>query len=199
MAIADSGNDILIGDYCDAATEDCLVALRKTGAAAFSFLKLCVYAQLMTEGQFNELVAQTIQFRVISYWRDHALSRRPQGVYGSRMTGIEVHRHIDLGMAVGIVSASMATNQTMTSKQYDEIVITTTLINDLVDFRGDTWRNQRENVVLRGVRGCLCVYLDGLLSECIGGAAIMIGRGKIFALLITCFCNWMMMSSGHKL
>ncbi|KAM0721301.1 hypothetical protein Q7P37_003589 [Cladosporium fusiforme] len=198
MAIADSGNDILIGDYCDAATEDCLSSLQSIGASAFAFLKLCVYAEFMTEWQFNQLVAQVIQFRIISYWRDHALPHRPQGVYGSRMSGLGVHRHIDLGMAVGIVSASTATGETITAGEYTDIVHTSTLINDLLDFRGDTWRNQRENVVLRGVRGCLCEYLDGLLVECIRGAASLAGRGKIFAFLIMCFCNWMLMSSGHK-
>lgn len=53
MAIADSGNDILIADYCDAATENCLESLQKEGAAAFSFLKLCVYAGRMTDWQFD--------------------------------------------------------------------------------------------------------------------------------------------------
>lgn len=198
MAITDSGNDILIGDYCDAASEDCLKALQKVGAAAFSFLKVCVYAGLMTDWQFDLLVAQVIHFRVISYWRDHALSRRPRGVYGSRMTGLDVHRHIDLGMAVGIVSASMATGQDMSLAEYKDLVATSVLINDLVDFRGDTWRNQRENAVLRGVRGSLCIYLDGLISKCIRGAAATTRRGKIFALMNMCFCNWMLLSSGHK-
>lgn len=198
MAIADSGNDILIGDYCDAATEERLKALQNVGAAAFSFLKLCVYAGMMTDWQFDHLVAQVIHFRIISYWRDHALSRRPHGVYGSRMTGMEVHRHIDLGMTVGIVSASMATGQTMSAEEYKDLVNASVLINDLVDFRGDTWRNQRENVVLRGVRGCLCTYLDDLVAQCIGGAADMVGRGQIFALMVMCFCNWMLLSSGHK-
>ncbi|KAF1935118.1 hypothetical protein EJ02DRAFT_389653, partial [Clathrospora elynae] len=199
MAIADSGNDILIGDYCDAATEDRLVALQKIGGAAFAFLKLCVFAGLMTDWQFDHLVAQTIHFRVISYWRDHALARRPRGVYGSRMTGMEVHRHIDLGMTVGIVSASMATGQTMSAEDHKNLVDSCVLINDLVDFRGDTWRNQRENVVLRGVRGNLCRYLDDLNARTIGGASIMIRRGKIFALMVMCFCNWMLLSSGHKM
>lgn len=199
MAIADSGNDILIGDYCEAATEDRIKALQVDGAAAFSFLKLCVYAGMMTDWQFDHLVAQTVQFRIISYWRDHALSRRPKGVYGSRMNGMEVHRHIDLGMTVGIVSASMASGQTMTAEEYEDLVNVTVLINDLVDFRGDTWRNQRENVVLRGVRGNLCEYLDNLLCTCIGGSAIMIRRGRIFSLMIMCFCSWMLTSSGHKL
>ena len=199
MAIADSGNDILIGDYCDAATDDCLRSLQQIGAAAFAFLKLCNYAGLMTDWQFDQLVAQTIHFRVISYWRDHAVERRPRGVYGSRMTGFEVHRHIDLGMAVRIVSASIATGQEMSLGDYKDLVATSVLINDLVDFRGDTWRNQRENVVLRGIRGSLCSYLDGLISACIGGAANTTRRGKIFALMNMCFCNWMLLSSGHKI
>jgi hypothetical protein len=83
----------------------------------------------------------------------------------------------------------------MNADDYRDTVKTTTLINDLVNFRGDTWNNQRENVVLRGARGCLCVYLDGLLGDCIGGAA---RRGKIFALNIMVFCSWKVMSSGHK-
>lgn len=199
MAIADSGNESLIGDYCEAATENRIRALQVDGAAAFSFLKLCVYAGMMTDWQFDHLVAQTVQFRIISYWRDHALSRRPRGVYGRRMTGMEVHRYIDIGMTVGIVSASMASGQTMIAEEYEDLVNVTVLINDLVDFRGDTWRNQRENVVLRGVRGNLCEYLDNLLCDCIGGSAVMVRRGKIFALIIMCFCSWMLMSSGHKL
>ena len=198
MALADSGNDILIADYCDAASKDCLVALQKTGAAAFAFLKLCEYAGMMSESQFNDLVAQTIQFRVIGYYRDHAASRRPRGVYGSRMTGLDVHRYVDLGSIIGVVCASLATGSSMIAADYRDTVKTTALINDLVDFRGDTWRNQRENVVLRGVRGCLCSYLDGLLLDCIGGAAALAIRGKVFALNIMSFCNWMLLSSGHK-
>lgn len=198
MALADSGNDILIADYCDAASKDCLLALQKMGAAAFAFLKLCVYADMMSDSQFNHLVAQTIHFRVIGFYRDHAVSRRPRGVYGSRMTGLDAHRYVDLGSIIGVVCASLATGESMIAGDYRETVKVTALINDLVDFRGDTWRNQRENVVLRGVRGCLCVYLDGLLSDCIGGAATLTRRGKIFALNIMSFCNWMMMSSGHK-
>jgi hypothetical protein len=199
MAIADSGNDILIGDYCDAATEDRLAALQKEGAAGFSFLKVCVYAGLMSDWQFDHLVAQIIQFRILSYWRDHAVSRRPRGVYGSRMTGREVHRHIDLGMVVAVVSASLSTGETITAGEYADLVDTTVLLNDLLDFRGDAWRKQRENVVLKGVRGCLCTYLDGLITECITGAAGMIRRGMTFGLVVTTFCNWMLMSSGHKM
>lgn len=199
MALADSGNDILIGDYCDAASDERLEALQQEGAAGFAFLKLCVYAGIMTDWHFDHLVAQIIQFRVLSYWRDHALSRRPGGAYGSRMTGMGVHRHIDLGMVIGIVSASLATGETITGAEYTDLVNTTVIINDLLDFRGDTWRKQRENVVLKGVRGCLCTYLDGLICECIEGATALIRRGDVFALVVMTFCNWMLMSSGHKL
>jgi hypothetical protein len=198
MAISDSGNDILIADYCEAASEDSLVALQKQGAAAFSFLKICVYAGLVADWHFDLLVAQVVQFRVIGYWRDHTVSRLPRGVWGSRMTALSTHRHIDLGIAVRVVSASIATGQTMTRKGHRDLVDTFVLFNDLVDFRGDTWRNQRENVVLRGVRGCLCSYFDGLLSRCIRGAAALIRRGEIFAFNIMAFCNWMLMGSGHK-
>jgi hypothetical protein len=194
MALADSGNDILIADYCDAASKNCLLALQQTGAAAFAFLKLCVYAGTMTDEQFNHLVAQTIHFRVIGFFRDHAVARRPQGVYGSRMTSLDAHRYVDLGSIIGVVCASLATGTSMSAEGYRATVKVTALINDLVDFRGDTWRN----VVLRGVRGCLCVYLDGLLVDCISGAAELTRRGKVFALNIMAFCNWMMMSSGHK-
>ncbi|CAF9914544.1 MAG: hypothetical protein GOMPHAMPRED_008188 [Gomphillus americanus] len=199
MAIADCGNDIVIGDYCDVLTEVSLLILQKTGAAAFAFLKLCAYAGFVTKWQFDQLVAQTIQFRVMSYWKDHALSRRPQGVYGSRMTGLEVHRRINLAMVIPIVSASIATEATMNSKEHMDLAQTCALINDLIDFRGNTWRNQQENVVLRGVRGCLCVYLD---VAPVGGAflvqQILVGRDTISAFLIFCFSNWVLMGLGHK-
>jgi hypothetical protein len=198
MAISDSGNDILIADYCEAASSDSLAALQKQGAAAFSFLKVCVYAGLVANWHFDLLVAQVVQFRVIGYWRDRAVSRLPRGVWGSRMTALSTHRHIDLGIAVGVVSASIATGQTMTAKGHRDLVDTFVLFNDLVDLRGDTWRNQRENVVLRGVRGCLCSYLDGLLSRCIRGATALIRRGEIFAFNIMTFCNWMLLGSGHE-
>ena len=198
MAIADSGNDMLIADYCDAAIEDCLTSLQREGAAAFTFLKLCVYAGRMTDWQFDLLVAQGIQFRVIGHWQDHALSRLPRGVYGSRMNVIADHRHVGLGIAVGILSASLATGETMTSDRYSNLIDTLILFNDLVHFRGNIWRSQRENVILRGVRGCLCTYLDGLLSRCVRGAATLIRRGDIFALNIMAFCNWMLMGLGHR-
>lgn len=199
MAMADPGNDILIGDYCDAASDEALVVLQKSGAAAFGFLKLRLYAGLMTDWQFDNLVAQVIHFRVIGYYRDHALPRRPAGLYGSRVTALDAHRYIDLGMAVGVINASLATGQTMTAADFRGLVSASVLINDLVDFRGDTWRNQRENVVLRAVRGNLCRYLDGSIEQCIRKSAAAVRRGRLFAFVVMCFCNWMLRSSGHKL
>jgi hypothetical protein len=175
-----------------------LAALQKEGAAAFTFLKIWVYAGLMADWHFDFLVAQVVQSRVIGYWRDHAVPRLPRGIWGSRMMALSTHRHIDLGIAVGFVSASIATGQTITAEGHRDLVDTFVLFNNLVDFRGDTWRNQRENVVLRKVRGCLCSYLDGLLSRCIRGAVDLIRRGEIFAFNIMAFCNWMLLSSGHK-
>jgi hypothetical protein len=59
-----------------------------------------------------------------------------------------------------------------------------TLINNLLNFRWDIMRKQRENVILRGLRGSACNYLDGLISKCVKGAAELIGRRKIHALVI---------------
>lgn len=78
----------------------------------------------MTDWQLDLLVAQIIQSRVIRHWRDHAVSRLPRGVYGSRMNAIAGHRHVDLGIALGIVSASLATGETMTSDGYFDLIDT---------------------------------------------------------------------------
>ncbi|KAJ5364324.1 uncharacterized protein N7496_010037 [Penicillium cataractarum] len=141
-AIADSGNDILIGDYSEAADDKTLDTLQKVGAASMAFLKTCVYAGLLSDWHFHNLVAATVQYRILSYWRDHSMSRRPSGVYGSRMTGLGVHRHIDLGLPVGIVGASLATGETIDEDEFMQLMETCTLINDLLDFRGDTMRKQ---------------------------------------------------------
>ncbi|KAJ5719943.1 hypothetical protein N7493_006821 [Penicillium malachiteum] len=65
-AIADSCNDVLIGDYCETADDKGLRLLQQTGAAAVSFLKLCNMAgrvsdwqstgQQLTEQQFMKTV-----------------------------------------------------------------------------------------------------------------------------------------------
>jgi hypothetical protein len=101
----------------------------------------------------------TVQFRAIGFYRDHAISRRPRGVCGSRMTGVDAHCYVDLG-SIGVVCASSATGESMNADDYRDTVKTTALINDLVNFRGDTWKNQRENVVLRGARAvCVCIWM----------------------------------------
>ncbi|KAJ6039783.1 uncharacterized protein N7446_004901 [Penicillium canescens] len=43
-AVADSCNDVLIGDYCEAAGEKGLKLLQQVGAAATAFLKVCSLA-----------------------------------------------------------------------------------------------------------------------------------------------------------
>jgi hypothetical protein len=65
QAIADSGNDILIGDYCEAADENTMKILQKVGAGALAFVKLCNLAGLVSDWQFNNLTACIIQFRVL--------------------------------------------------------------------------------------------------------------------------------------
>lgn len=96
-ALADLGNDILIADYCDAADEETINLLQKTGAAAVSFLRLCNMAGVIADWQFDVVAASVLQFRTLGYYRDHAQPRLPQGLFGSRQTGNTVHRHIDLG------------------------------------------------------------------------------------------------------
>jgi hypothetical protein len=52
------------------------------------------------------------------------------------MRALSTHRYIDLGIAVGVVSASIATGQMMTAEGHQDLVNTFVLFNDLVDFRG---------------------------------------------------------------
>ncbi|KAK2735930.1 hypothetical protein FQN57_001070 [Myotisia sp. PD_48] len=40
-AMADAGNDILIGDYCEAAEKEEIKSLQRTGGAALAFIRLC--------------------------------------------------------------------------------------------------------------------------------------------------------------
>lgn len=197
-AIADSGNDILIGDYCEAADNETMRTLQQVGAAAMAFLKICTLAGIISSWHFDILVAATVQFRILGYYRDHSTPRRPGGAYGSRMTGLTMHRHIDLGLAVGVVASSLATGERITEHEFMQLMETCTLINDLVDFRGDTMRKQRENVVLRGIRGSICQYLDGLISQCIRGTCTLIQNRKINALVIMSLCNWGLLACHHK-
>ncbi|KAG6828127.1 hypothetical protein H0H92_009119 [Tricholoma furcatifolium] len=198
-AIGDSGNDILIADYCEAAEEETLSTLQRVGAAAMAFLKLCNMAGVITDWQFECNVTLAIQFRVVGHYRDHARARAPGGVYGSRMSGLVVHRHVDLGIFVGVMHASVATGEQPTEKEYMELAEVCMLLNDLIDFRSDMARRQRENPVLRGVRGCLCEYLDGLMSRCIEKACKAIRYSRLQAFVVMAFCNWDLMSSHHKI
>lgn len=136
MAIADTSNDILIADYHEAADDKTLDILRKVGAASMAFLKTCVYAGYMSDRHFDNFVACTVQFRILGYWRDHSMPRRPSKAYGSQMTGLTVHRHIYLGLMVGVAGASLATGETINEAEFMQLMETCTLINDLLDFRG---------------------------------------------------------------
>ncbi|KAE8359105.1 hypothetical protein BDV27DRAFT_149889 [Aspergillus caelatus] len=197
-AIADSGNDILIGDYCEAADETTLTLLWQSGAAAIAFLKLCNLSGLMTNWQFNNLMAGILQFRALGYYRDHSRLRLPDGLYGSRMTNLTTHRYIDLGLFNAVVPASLTTGEQLTKHQYSELVKACALINDLVDFRSDIKRKQRENVVLRGLRGNVCNYLDELIGDCLDTTASLLETSRLCALVLMGFCNWSIMSSHHK-
>ncbi|KAA8645107.1 uncharacterized protein ATNIH1004_009322 [Aspergillus tanneri] len=106
-AISDAGNDVLIGDYCEAAAEETLRLLQKQGASAF---------------------------RVLGYCRNRAVPKLPGGLYGRhRMTQLTTHRHIDIANAVGVVAVSLATRLQLTKAEYMKFSYGTTLINDLAD------------------------------------------------------------------
>ncbi|KAJ5899993.1 hypothetical protein N7495_004737 [Penicillium taxi] len=197
-AIADSCNDILIGDYCEAADAKGLKMLQQTGAAAMSFLKLCNLAGRVSDWQFDNLAAYMIQCRVLGYFRDHSRPFLPDGIYGSRMTGLGVHRHIDIAAFHGIMTASLATGCHISEKQFMKIVDATVYINDFVDFRGDILRKQRENVILRGVRGNLCRFLDSVIGECLDSAIEVIEASETGALVVMGYCNWAILGSHHK-
>jgi hypothetical protein len=197
-AVADSCNDILIGDYCEAADAEGLKLLQQVGAAAMSFLKLCNMAGRVTVWQFDNLSAYIVQCRVLGYYRDHARSHLPEGIYGSRMTGLGVHRHIDVAAFHGVMTASLGTGQEVTEEQYSRVVEATVYINDFVDLRGDTMRKQRENVILRGIRGNLCNYLDEMIGKCLDSAADVIKSSELGALVVMGYCNWAIMSAHHK-
>lgn len=198
-AVADAGNDILVGDYCEAADEKTISLLQRMGGAAVAFLKLCNLAGQVTDWQFQNLVACIIQCRVLGFYRDHARSRLPGGLYGSRMTGLVVHRHIDTSIYFCVLSASIATGEHLTEEAYMRLSEVCTLINDLTDLRGDTKRKQRENTVLRGIRGSVCDYLDGLIMRCLLLARKVIQSSKLSALVVLGYINWAVMASHHKI
>lgn len=199
-AIADSGNDILIGDYCEVADEATLKLLQQTGAAAVAFLKLCVLTGSFSEWAFDNIMSSILHFRVLGYYRDHARDHDviPAGIYGSRMNGITVHRCIDLGLFVAVAAAYLATGEVIGMSEKDTLIQACTLINDLIDLRSDTARRQRENIVLRGVRDNLCEYLDYQIGFCLESSAAAIRSNKTCALVVMAYCNWAVMGSHHK-
>lgn len=197
-AIADSGNDILIGDNCDAVDEQTISILQKNGAAAVAFLKLCTLAGVVTSVQFDNLVASLIQYRVLGYYRDHERTKLVSGLYDSYCTGLPGPRYINLAIWVGIMSASLATGKRITEEMYLRLTTVCTLLNDLVDLRSDTMRKQRGNSILRGVRGCLCGYLDSCISQCLALACEALESGRLSGLVVLGFCNWAVMASRHK-
>lgn len=198
-AIADAGNDVLIGNYCEAAPADTLYLLQRNGAAAVAFLKVCNLAGLVSDWQLDILVAAHIHFRVLGYYRNHAVRLLPEGLHGSRMTGLIVHRHIDIANTVGVVAASLATGEQLDEAEYMKLSYGTTLINDLVDFRSDTMRKQRENPIVRGVRGSACQYLNKQILDCLICVRELIESKRLLAMVTMAFCNWTVMASHHKL
>ncbi|KAJ5698671.1 hypothetical protein N7462_000676 [Penicillium macrosclerotiorum] len=197
-AVADSSNDILIGDYCEAADEKGLKLLQQVGAAAMSFLKLCNMGGRVSDWQFNNLSAYMIQCRVLGFFRDHSRPHLPDGIYGSRMTGLGVHRHIDSAAFHGVMTASLATGHELSEMEYMKIVEACVYINDFVDFRGDILRKQRENVILRGIRGNLCKYIDRSIEKCLETVLSVLDTSELGALVVMGFCNWAILGSHHK-
>lgn len=197
-AIADSCNDILIGDYCEAADAKGLKMLQQTGAAAISFLKLCTMAGRVSDWQFDNLAAYMIQCRVLGFFRDHQRPHLPDGIYGSRMTGLAVHRHIDVAAFHGIMTASIATGQQLSEKEYMKTVEACVYISDFVDFRGDTMRKQRESPIVRGIHGNLCSYLDGMIVRALDTAIDVIETSDVGAMVVMGYCNWAVLGSHHK-
>lgn len=199
LAIADAGNDILVADYCEATDQKTLSQLQRVGAGALAFLKLCNLAGLITDWQFSNFNAGIIQFRVLGHYRDHARDHLPGGIWGSRMTGLLAHRQIDIAIFNGVLPASLATGETLSVAKYSQLAEACILINDLIDLRSDTMRKTRENVILRGVRGNMCKYLDGLLARCLATVVGAVQSGHLSAVVVMSFCNWVMMSSHHKM
>lgn len=197
-AVADMINDELIADYRESLNGKTITLIRRVGVAAAVFFRLCNLAGVVSDWHFEATVADVIHFRVLGYYRNHAQSRMPGGFYGSRMTDRTKHRHIDLGLVVEVVIASLATGEQITESEYATLANVVTLINDLFDLRSDTARNNRENTVLCGVRGNACCYLQSQVSDCLEQACQLIPIKKLLAICIMAWCNWTLMASHHK-
>lgn len=141
-------NDLLLADYREALDDETITLLRRVSAAAVAFLRLCNLAGVISGWHFEAVAADVIQFRVLGYYRNHAQSKIPTGLYGSRMTGLTKHRHIDLGLVVEVAITGLATGEKLTESEFEDLTVAIALINDLIDLRSDAARNQRENTVL---------------------------------------------------
>lgn len=197
-AVTDASNDILIGDYAEAADESTLKLMSKSGAAAVAFLKICRMSGTIDGWHLDILAASSIHFRVLSYYRDHARPRLPGGIYGSNMSNLLGHRIIDLGIISPIVIASLATGERIDEDQFRQLYYATVLLNDLIDLRSDAMRKQRENPVLRGMTDDMCGYLSSRMRECIAAVTQMVTDSQLTALVALGFCNWLLMASHHK-
>lgn len=197
-AMSDSANDVIIGDYCEAADPQTLKALQDTGAAAFAFLKLCQMAGVIDDWHLDVLAAGSIHFRVLSYYRDHAKSRLSKAFYGSNLSSLEAHRHVDLGIASTTVIASMASGQKLSGQEYRKLCRASVFLNDMFDIRSDATRVQRENPVIRGVRENLCEYLSSMMIECIQLVTSLLSSNATAGLVCLAFTNWGLLASHHK-
>ncbi|KAJ5290940.1 hypothetical protein N7478_000191 [Penicillium angulare] len=139
-----------------------------------------------------------IQCRVLGFFRDHSRPHLPDGIYGSGMNGLGVHRHIDVAAFHGVMTASIATGQQLTEQEFMKTVQACVYINDFVDFRGDILRKQREKPFLRGMRGNLCHYIDRMIGKCLDTAIEVIKSSEVGALVVMGYCNWAILGSHHK-
>lgn len=60
-------------------------------------------------------------------------------------------------------------------------------------------RKQRENPIVRGVRGSACQYLNKQILDCLICVRELIESKRLLAMVNMAFCNWTVMASYHKL
>lgn len=197
-AMADAANDIIVGDYCEAADPGTMKILQDTGVAAFAFLKLCQMAGVIDDWHLDVLAAGSVHFRVLSYYRDHARPRLSKAFYGSNLSSLEAQRHTDLGIASPIVIASMASGQKLSGQEYRKLCRACVFLNDIFDIRSDATRVQRENPTIRGVRENVCEYLSGMMIECIKLVTSLVSPNTVAGLVVLGFTNWGLLASHHK-
>lgn len=96
------------------------------------------------------------------------------------------------------MNASIGLEEQIDREQYTLMSKACVLLNDLVNFRSDTMRKLRENVILRGIRGNICEYLDGPICSVLRVVAKAIESSPVCALVDMGICNWALMASQHK-